>query len=280
MSKHGTKLLVFSDLDGSLLDHYDYEFQQALPVVRALEALHIPLILVSSKTCTEMLELRKTLDNEHPFIVENGAAIYIPQDYFPAKPEECKTLGKYWVCEMAPPRQCWLQELSTLEKDFPGQFETFHGAGIAGIVAITGLSESRAQAANERGYSEPVKWLGTPQAESEFVQRLRNAGATVARGGRFLAVSGDCDKGQALVWLRSRYGEVQPRDTLADLAIGDSDNDRAMLEAARTALVIKSPVHDFPQLDRDIGVLHSRDPGPTGWADGVCRWLATHGISI
>ena len=71
--------LVFSDLDGSLLDHYSYSYEAALPQMEALERAGIPLILVSSKTRAEILILREELANRHPFIVENGAAVFIPQ---------------------------------------------------------------------------------------------------------------------------------------------------------------------------------------------------------
>ena len=70
---------MFSDLDGSLLDHYSYSFDAALPAVNALEELDIPLILVSSKTRAEILAVREQLANRHPFIVENGADVFVPQ---------------------------------------------------------------------------------------------------------------------------------------------------------------------------------------------------------
>jgi len=272
-------LLVFSDLDGSLLDHHDYSFEAALPVLDTLRQRDIPLVLASSKTCEEMLELREMLGNHHPFIVENGAAIYVPLDYFPREPAPSVLRDDYRVFEMAPARERWLAELALLQQEFPGQYESFHDAGVAGIAAMTGLSESQARAASRRCYSEPVRWLGAPEDEARFIQRLQQAGATVARGGRFLSVSGDCDKGRALAWLRNLYREANPAGAVADLAVGDSDNDRHMLEAAGTALLIRSPVHGFPVLARDEGVIFSDRFGPEGWAEGVAQWLRLHDTS-
>ena len=85
-------LLVFSDLDGSLLDHYTYSFLEALPTVNLLEQLNIPLVLASSKTRAEIIELRSALGNRHPFIVENGAAVFIPQPISP---------GNLWILRFA-----------------------------------------------------------------------------------------------------------------------------------------------------------------------------------
>lgn len=271
--------LVFSDLDGSLLDHYSYSFAPALSTLRLLEELNIPLILVSSKTCAEISALRTQLDNCHPFIVENGAAVYIPRGYFPQQPAGTQVHGDYWVHEMAPSRDFWLAELAALAQEFDGAFDTFYTAGVAGIMAMTGLSETQAIAANNRGYSEPVKWLGSAQLENRFIARLRDAGATVARGGRFLCVTGPCDKGQALTWLRDEYGKLAPSTPLQDIAIGDSDNDRAMLEAAQHALLIRSPTHDFPTLTRTDNVIRSDRTGPAGWAEGVAQWLQEQGFT-
>lgn len=273
MSIPASTRLVFSDLDGSLLDHYSYEFQDARPALLALERSAIPLILASSKTRAEILRVREALGNSHPFIVENGAAVHIPLGYFPRQPQDTEVQGEFWVHAMAQPRICWLNVLSQLESEFPAEFDSFHTAGIAGIMQMTGLSEAQAILANQRDYSEPVKWWGLPAGESRFIQRLEGAGATVLKGGRFLSVSGNCDKGRALRWLRACYQEAADSGPVEDLAIGDSENDRTMLEAARTALVIRSPAHGFPELAKTDRVLHSQDFGPTGWAEGVLRWL-------
>ena len=83
-----------------------------------------------------------------------------------------------------------------------------------------------------------------------FVYRLKEAGATVLQGGRFLNIGGDVDKGRAMLQLQDLYladvnlarthqqeSNNSPCDTLA---IGDSNNDVAMLELASSALVIRA----------------------------------------
>jgi len=82
------QFVVFSDLDATLLDHNNYSFAAANEALAKLKALDIPLILNSSKTKPEMNQIRAKLDNQHPFIVENGAALMIPQNYFADVNEE------------------------------------------------------------------------------------------------------------------------------------------------------------------------------------------------
>ena len=46
--------LVFTDLDGTLLDHRIYSFEDALPALDFCRKTHVPVILISSKTRAEM----------------------------------------------------------------------------------------------------------------------------------------------------------------------------------------------------------------------------------
>ena len=64
-------LIVFSDLDGSLLDHDTYDWAPARPALEALRESGIPLVLVSSKTLAELDDYRRQLDLRHPVVAEN-----------------------------------------------------------------------------------------------------------------------------------------------------------------------------------------------------------------
>ena len=273
------RFLVFTDLDGSLLDHHDYGYRDALPQLRQLENLGIPVIPASSKTRVEIERLRDELGNTHPFIVENGAGVFVPVGYFPEQPPDTVEREGYWVYSTCPPRDTWLAALEALQPEFAGKFDYFHRAGVNGIVRMTNLSPERALEANQRDFSEPVKWFGDNTELDLFLGKLESAGASVLKGGRFFSVCGDCDKGRALVWLRDLYCRAWGLSRCHDIAIGDSGNDRAMLEVAETALAIRSTVHDFPKLQRQTGIIYSKDYGPAGWAEGVGRWLLSKQVS-
>ncbi|QIB66304.1 HAD-IIB family hydrolase [Kineobactrum salinum] len=272
-------LLVFSDLDGSLLDHYSYNFEAAREQLEVLRQAAVPLILASSKTRAEIEPLRAALGNGHPFIVENGAAVFIPEGYFAEPPADTVPADGYRVRQWALPRAHWLQLLARLEGEYGGEFTSFHAAGSDGIQALTGLDATAAARANQRDFSEPVRWLGDAPRKAAFIAELQAAGATVQQGGRFLAVAGDCDKGRALRWLRDLYAAREPARDVHDIAIGDSANDCPMLEVAETALLIRSPVHAFPALQRSEGIWHSSACGPAGWAEGIDRWLQRYHIA-
>ena len=275
----GVCRLVFSDLDGSLLDHDNYSFEPARPQLEALESAGIPVIPTTSKTRAEIEALRSDLANPHPFIVENGAAIFIPVGYFAERPEAARREGEFWVRELVAGRGRWVQLLRNLAERYTGEYEYFSNAGTQGIMSMTGLDEAAAARANQRHYSEPVQWRGDPERRRNFIDELVSAGASINEGGRFLSVSGHCDKGRALTWLAAEYVRQRGGSRADTLAIGDSGNDVAMLEAADTALLIRSPAHAFPVLQRREGVIHSEGLGPVGWAEGVATWLAARQLS-
>ena len=77
------QFIVFSDLDATLLDHYSYSFTDAKSALKIIRNKNIPLILISSKTRSEIEYYQKQLNIcATPFVVENGCAIYCPIDYF------------------------------------------------------------------------------------------------------------------------------------------------------------------------------------------------------
>jgi mannosyl-3-phosphoglycerate phosphatase len=272
--------LIFTDLDGSLLDHHSYSFKPAEKMLVELELQGIPVIPITSKTMAELGSLRDQLKNRHPFIVENGAAIYIPQDYFCQQPENLKAIADYWVIENAAPRDNWLNLLHSHAAEFSTEYQTFNSIfqqqGVAGIAQLTGLDTNMAELANRRDYSEPVHWTGTEDRKKLFVKKMQSLGATVLQGGRFLNIGGTTDKGCALLQLQKLYLQQAKTNHCQTLAIGDSGNDISMLEVASSALIIKSDNHSPPQLTRSDNTSMSTNTGPFGWADGVAEWLQIH----
>lgn len=268
--------LIFTDLDGSLLDHYSYSFAPAANYLERLEAQQIPVIPITSKTRAEVLSLRQQLKNQHPFIIENGAAICIPKGYFSHCPEAIiDDSGDYWVISNARPRSYWVALLDQIGAAFADEFQTFSSVtadkGTDGLVQLTGLSPEQARLARQREYSETIHWLGSDSRKTEFIAQLEAAGAHLLQGGRFLSMGDNTDKGRALAQLQHLY--QQQHGDCQTLAIGDSANDISMLEAADSALIIRSPNHRAPSVQRTNNLYASKATGPNGWVEGVYAWL-------
>ncbi|WP_051371748.1 HAD hydrolase family protein [Leisingera aquimarina] len=69
-------LLLFSDLDGTLLSHENYSWEPARPALTALKRAGAGVILATSKTAAEVAPLRQSMGlGRWPAIVENGAGL-------------------------------------------------------------------------------------------------------------------------------------------------------------------------------------------------------------
>ncbi len=81
MKPEGIKTIIFADLDGSLLND-KYEYDEIEPIINQLLSLNVSIVFASSKTRNEIDFYRKKLRINDPFIIENGSAILIPENYF------------------------------------------------------------------------------------------------------------------------------------------------------------------------------------------------------
>jgi mannosyl-3-phosphoglycerate phosphatase family protein len=262
-------MLIFTDMDGSLLCHDSYSHEAAAPMLAQLKQLGIPVIPTTSKTKAELLHLRLSLGNTDPFIIENGAAVFIPVGYFAEQPVDTEIVGDFWVKKFVHNRYYWQSLITHIDKVDAGKFTTFSELTTRQIAELTGLDDKSSNRASRRLYGEPVVWKGSADEKKLFISELKGMGANVLQGGRFIHVSGECDKGQAMLWLVDVFKRNKPEVPVTSVAIGDSQNDVAMLEVADIALLIRSPAHPLPELERNNKIYISEYLGPEGWAQGV-----------
>jgi len=133
------KRIVFTDLDGTLLDPITYSYNQSLNAVELLQTKGVPLIFCSAKTRAEQEVYRRKLGIREPFIVENGGAIFIPENYFSFPFDFHKVTPGYTIIQLGTPYEQIREVLKRIEKETGITIKGFGDMNAEEIVKITSL---------------------------------------------------------------------------------------------------------------------------------------------
>jgi mannosyl-3-phosphoglycerate phosphatase len=271
-----SRFLLFTDLDGSLLDSTTYSFDEAKPALDVLRSKNIPVILVSGKTRAEMEPLREQLDHQAPFIVENGAAVYVPFEIFDFTPERSRRRSSYHVIELGTPYALLRDVLRQVEDAVGTPLRGFGDLSVDETMATTGLSREDALRAMLREFDEPFLVNGPPKLIEEICRQIVTRGLNWTRGGRFFHLTGNNDKGRAaeiLLRCYKRQGRERDLPDFETIGIGDSLNDLPLLLAVDHPVLVKKPDGSY---DSDINLpnlIRAPDIGPAGWNRAVLDLL-------
>ena len=250
-------LLVFTDLDGTLISHDTYEWDAAAPALASLRDIGAGVVLASSKTAAEIITLRQALGLERwPAIVENGAGLLAPHST--VLPDNAAYLLVRQLLNDTPPKG----------RD---QYRGFGDMTAAEIAEITGLDPDAAARAAQRAFSEPGLWSGEPSELDEFLSELAQKGIMAREGGRFLTLSLGKTKADQMADIIAQY---QPFQTVA---LGDAPNDVEMLETADLGIIIANP-HNAPlpvlKGEATGRITRTTRTGPEGWNAAMLDLLA------
>jgi mannosyl-3-phosphoglycerate phosphatase len=263
---------VFTDLDGSLLDHHTYSFANARPALERIREQGIPLVFITSKTRPEVEMLQTAMGIREPFIVENGAAIFFPDQYRDWRIDAGFRQPPYTVIQLGagyPEIRGFVQRVK------PGfNIQGFGDLSAEDIERLTGLSPKQAGLAKQREFTEP--FLMEDDARIIDLQRAAEAnGLKVTRGGRFYHLMGSRqDKGIALrrtVWVFLQ----NTHQRLLTIGLGDSANDLGMLESVDIPILIPHPDGSYEKLDLP-NIKRARRPGSIGWSETILDVLKTY----
>jgi mannosyl-3-phosphoglycerate phosphatase len=259
---HMAQLLVFSDIDGTLIDFNSYSYAESAPAVAALLARGIPLILCSSKTRAEQESLRRALAISDPFIVENGGAIFIPPGAFDFDFAH-RMIAGWQVIELGQTAVHIRQALAAIRRETGLAFQGFADLSAAAVAAVSGLDEAAAARAQQREYSETLVTPFTAMELKRLAAALAARGLAIVSGGKFHTVTGaGSDKGTAVARLTALYR--QKFGGALTIGLGDSANDRPMLAAVDRPYLVQRPGGAWQEMDVR-GLERVTAVGPDGW---------------
>jgi mannosyl-3-phosphoglycerate synthase len=267
----GVTKLVFTDLDGTLLHPVSYSYAAALNSVRKLQEARIPIVFCSAKTMAEQQVYRQELRVEAPFIIESGAAIVVPKDYFRFPFSYSRIAEDYFIIELGVSYEEVRNRLRGLKEEGMANFTSFGDLSAEEVSRVTDLNLLMATLAKQREYSETIIIEGDKKQLKSTLSAIKQAGLNYTFGGKFCEVYSGGDKGKAVKILLELF-KLNFND-IYTIGIGDSLNDTEMLAALDLRILVQAVNKRWNKvkvknLKRVTGI------GPEGWAKAASELLA------
>ncbi len=261
-------IIIFTDLDGTLLDT-KYSYESALPALALIESNRIPLILCSSKTRAEIEFYRAKLNNDHPFICENGGGVFIPIGYFGPNviiPDHHRALNNQYDVITLGANYPDLRETLVRLQEEGFSIKGFGDMSVEEISQAMGLTIREAKMAQQRDFDEPFFYEDEEQKIADLLSSVKQKGLTLTKG-RIYHLLGQSDKGMAVSILIDLY--KQKFGAVTTLGIGDSQNDLPMMEKVDIPIVLQKPDGTYDESIAAPKLIKAKGIGPSGWNDAM-----------
>ena len=239
------KILIFTDLDGSILDRDTFKFDQIKQYMKKILNSGILIIPNSSKTESEIIEFNQELGENLAYISENGSVINglnLLNSNFPNKiilSREKKELVEIFTNKVPENLQSKCKFISNLNKKDQ--------------INIFGLGETKLKYALDRKYTEPFLFEGSKNEKKDLTKILKKNSLTIQEGGRVINL---CDN----------------VNNIKVIAVGDNYNDLDMLKNSDLPCLVFNDQFREDQINIDNLIISNR-PSPDGWADVVKKAL-------
>ncbi len=255
------QILIFTDLDGTLLDDQTYDFSPAIPALKIIHSRKIPLILVSSKTRAEIEFFEESLSFESPFISENGGGIYFPTAFSIPKEYSCEKVVGFKALFMGRPIKEVLEKSRKLKDNF--NFRGFSEMPVQEIASLTGLTLEDALRASKREFDEPILLQDSLDDREIFCEKAAQHGLDCVFGGRFIHLFIGGNKGRAVEKVLDIYN--QRKGATFSIALGDSPNDISMLKAVDKAVLMQGRDGTYIKGLAHLDIIKAEGNGPEVW---------------
>jgi predicted mannosyl-3-phosphoglycerate phosphatase (HAD superfamily) len=155
-----------------------HSFQGLDQFTAALDHEAIPAVWLTSRSRLQFDDARRKHGHAHPFIAEDGCAVYLPEGYFHLRPAADPTrsgkattvrLGRFTCIPVAEALPAAADALQTLSHDTGVPVVTLRSLSPRELMQNVGLSQKEAELARQRDFDELFFFAG---ASDEEVQRF------------------------------------------------------------------------------------------------------------
>ena len=251
-------LIIFTDLDGSLLHRDNFKFDAIKDYIKNLIDEGIIIIPNTSKTEKEIEEFIKELGSNLPFISENGSSIHglnLINSNFPNKivlsrdKQELIKVFDSKVPENLKAKCKFISKMKSKEQ-----------------TNIFGLKDNNLKNALSRKYTIPFLFEGDKKEKNRLFNVLRSSSLTMQEGGRVLNLGDNTDKVKSMNQVLKIYKKLESK--IKVIAVGDNFNDLDMLRNCDIPCLVFNDQFKQDQININ-NLIVSNKPSPEGWADVI-----------
>ncbi|WP_428739658.1 HAD-IIB family hydrolase [Sulfurimonas sp.] len=261
--------MIFTDLDGTFLNHDDYSFDPSQEALAKIKQTDTPLIFNTSKTKAEVILLQQKVGIIEPFITENGAALFIPKGYQGLNLDALDELDGYKVVFFG--KQ--YNEVVSFYKRYKDQFalKGFCDMSIDEIIYYTNLAYENAHLAKQRDFTEPFM-IKDDSKIAKLAKLADQNGLKITKGGRFFhLIAKNQDKGVAVKQTQQLFQELF-QEKIFSFGFGDGENDIPMFQNVDQAIVIQNNKGNYAPCSVE-NVKKSSYQGSAGFNEMVLKYV-------
>jgi mannosyl-3-phosphoglycerate phosphatase len=264
-TKRPVTVIVFADIDDTFLAQRHAE--TAPDAEDVLASQRVAVVLCSSMTRAELEIVQQGLRIKQPFICESGAAILIPDGYFPFEVLCDRNLPGYRVISFGRPYAEVVAVLHRVAARLDTPIVGFSDQSIDQVAKECGLSLSWARLAKLREYDEPFRLVDpTREAHDRLWRALRSAGLGCTSRGLREHVGAPVDKGTTIKPLirlfRRAFGKI------VTAGVGTAPFSAPLLHRVHAPFVIGTPAGSSPWSLPDIARIQV-SPDRTSWLETI-----------
>ena len=254
-----SSILIFTDLDGTLLDRDTFKFDSIKIFLNELKNKNIIIIPNSSKTEDEIIEFNNEANFKFPFISENGSIIHklnILSEKFPDKIILSKNIRE-------------IQNVfdKNINQDLKSKCKVISSLSMSEQTRIFGLPENKLKHILKRSCTIPIKFEGNDEEKLRLKKMLLENGLDFKDGGRVLNLGDRVNKADAMkkiIQMLEKKFKTKPKT----IAVGDNYNDLEMLKNSEIPCLVKNDKFINKNL-KITNLIVSKQSAPEGWAEIV-----------
>ena len=261
-------LVIFSDIDGTFLDHDTFSEGDNFEILDKLVKCNHYVVFNSSKTFHEIKKMQDCHKTSFPFICETGGGIYCKDQNLESS---SRRRDGYSIIYESKKVETFEDDVrSEISRNFSNDLDIFDDIDMSEKKSLSSLSGENLELACNRDFSFLIKWRSNEKRFTLFQAVLRKLNLDIIKGSRFYHICSGHNKGKALLFFLDKLKLSSSHKNYTTVGVGDSHNDIDMLSNVDYPCIVRSSDnHNLAKKIKNQNTIVSESSAPQGWEECI-----------